>query len=165
MINNNTTANESTGLTIGKTLTITDYDIKQRGYGRQSLYLQFAEISGKHYYCDVFPNVEEHFDILLRDDAFYCEEGGYYTNSNMNGQYNDDEVYNTIVDGLKHKLNGMSIKIEIEEELSHMEIYLRVMRFIDNTNDIDLLKNMLVEALDNSSYKIVSDAYFNWINK
>lgn len=166
MINNNTTANESTGLTIGKNLTITDYDIKQRGYGRQSFYLQFAEISGKHYYCDVFPNVEEHFDILLRADAAYYEEKGYYTDCNGNGQYTDEEVYNTIIEALQHKLNGMSIEIEIEEELSDAEIYERVLKFIDTTNNIQLLKDMLTEAFDNSSDRsIVNDAYFNWINK
>lgn len=60
MINNQTTANESTGLTnsttlntitndspwmtIGTDLTIVNFFTKQRGYGRQSLYLIFKEL-------------------------------------------------------------------------------------------------------------------------
>lgn len=127
MINNQTTANESTGLTnstpntitndspwmtIGTDLTIVNFFTKQRGYGRQSLYLIFKELDKEYYYRDVFPNVEEDFDILLRMDAAYDEENDYYTDSNGNGEYTEEEVYESIIDALQTKLNGMTIEIE-----------------------------------------------------
>jgi hypothetical protein len=54
--------------TIGDELTIRSYTVKQKGYGRQGLSLQFYEIPGTHYYCDVYPNVKEHFK--LEDNEF-----------------------------------------------------------------------------------------------
>ena len=52
----------------------------------------------------------------------------------------------------------------MEKQISNAEIYIRVMDFIDKTNDIELLKNILIESLDNSNdTRIISDAYFNHI--
>ena len=98
--------------TIGTDLTIINYSTKQKGYGRQGLYLEFLEIEGSHYIKDVFPNVEEHFDILLESDAFFNEETGKYTNGNGNGEYNEDEVYDSIEDALNAILKGEEIEIE-----------------------------------------------------
>lgn len=60
----------------------------------------------------MFPNVDEDFDILLRMDAAYDEENDYYTDSNGNGEYTEEEVYESIIDALQSKLNGMTIEIE-----------------------------------------------------
>lgn len=107
---------ETTHKTIGQDLTIFHYSVEQIGYGRQALYLMFVEIPGKYYFQDVFPNVEEHFDILLREDAAYNEDGDYYTNSNGNGEYSDDEVFNDVTEALNAKLAGREIEIEIDNE-------------------------------------------------
>lgn len=100
--------------TIGQDLTIFSHSVEQRGYGRQALYLEFVEIPGKHYLQDVFPNVEEHFDILLSEDAAYNEEGDYYTDSNGNGKYSEYEVFNDVTEALNAQLAGRKIEIELE---------------------------------------------------
>ncbi len=47
---------------------------------------------------------------------------------------------------------------------SQMEMYNLVMKFIDNTKDIELLKDILLDALNNSNYHlIVRDVYVNYI--
>lgn len=102
--------------TIGQDLTICNYSTKQRGYGRQSLYLSFLEMEGEHYFNDVFPNVEEHFDILLNDDAFFNEEKGYYTDGNGNGHYSEDQVFDSVTDALNAILKGREIEVETEDE-------------------------------------------------
>ncbi len=38
---------------------------------------------------------------------------------------------------------------------SQMEMYNLVMKFIDNTKDIELLKDILVDALNNSNYHLI----------
>lgn len=102
--------------TIGTDLTITGYSTKQKGYGRQGLYLEFLEHEGRHYIKDVFPNVEEHFGILLEADAFFNEETGKYTKGNGNGEYNEDEVYDSIEDALNANLKDEEVEIEEDEE-------------------------------------------------
>ena len=47
------------------------FTTKQKGYGRQGLYADGV------YIMDVFPNVEEHFDIVSRDDAFGSPSEGF----------------------------------------------------------------------------------------
>jgi hypothetical protein len=101
---------------IGKDLTITHYSTKQKGYGRQGLYIEFAEIGGLHYIKDVFPNVKEHFDILLTDEAFYNENKKCYTDCSGNGEYQESELYDSVLDALNAKLKGNEIEILEEEE-------------------------------------------------
>ena len=100
--------------TIGTDLTITNYSTKQKGYGRQGLYLEFLELEGKHYIKDVFPNVVEHFDILLSSDAFLNEETGLYHDCDGNGEH--EKVYYSIEEALNEILYGEEIEIEEEEE-------------------------------------------------
>ena len=102
--------------TIGQHLTIFSYSVEQQGYGRQALYLEFVEIPGKYYFQDVFPNVEEHFDILLSENAAYNEDGDFYTNSNGNGEYSEHEVFNNVTEALNAKLAGREIEIEIDND-------------------------------------------------
>ena len=100
--------------TIGTDLTITNYSIKQKGYGRQGLYLEFLEAHGMHYIKDVFPNVVEHFDILLSSDAFLNEETGLYSDCDGNGEH--EKVYSSIEEALNELLSGEEIEIIEEEE-------------------------------------------------
>lgn len=101
---------------IGEDLTIISYLTKQRGYGRQSLYVSFLEIDGEIYIQDVYPNVEEHFDILLVDDAYLNEETGKYTNSNDNGSYSEEDLYDDIEDALNRLLNGCEVEVDEDED-------------------------------------------------
>ena len=49
---------------------------------------------------------------------------------------------------------------------SKMQIYNEVMQFIDNTKDIELFKNIIIESFDNSSdITIIEEAYYNHIEK
>jgi hypothetical protein len=110
--------------TIGTDLTITGYSVKQKGYGRQGLYLRFLEVeNGKdgYYVQDVFPNVIEHFDILLENDAFlrnrdsfgrFCKP--YFTDGNGNGHY--DKYYYSIAEYLTEYFEGTEIEIDEEDE-------------------------------------------------
>lgn len=103
--------------TIGENLNIASFSTKQKGYGRQALYLDFAEIPGSHYICDVYPNVIEHYDILLYDDAYehnrdeqgrFCKK--YYVNGNGNGHY--DRYYNSVEEFLNEYFKGEEIEIK-----------------------------------------------------
>lgn len=100
--------------TIGADLIITNYSVKQKGYGRQGLYVEFLEVDGKHYIEDVFPNVTEHFDILLIHNAFFNEETGLYSDCDGNGEH--EKVYYSIEEALNEILSGEEIEIEEEEE-------------------------------------------------
>jgi hypothetical protein len=104
--------------TIGKDLTVFAYSTKQRGYGRQALYFEFIEIDGLFYIQDVFPNVVEHFDILLRRDAFPHEEKGFFTNGNGDGKYAESELQDSVIEALASIFNGDEIKVEEEEEIN-----------------------------------------------
>lgn len=54
----------------------------------------------------------------------------------------------------------------MSNQISRMEIYEKVIKFIENTNDIELLKNILIESIDNSSDEnILNDAYFYHIEE
>jgi len=101
---------------IGTDLTIINYSTKQKGYGRQALFLEFLEVEGTYYIKDVFPNVMEHFDICLSDNAFFNEETGKYINGNGNGEYNEDEVYDSIEDALNAILKDEEIEIDEDDE-------------------------------------------------
>lgn len=103
--------------TIGENLTINHYSTKQKGYGRQGLYLEFDEVQGSYHMCDVYPNVVEHYDILLYDDAYerdrdnrgrFCKK--YYVNGNGNGHY--DRYYNSVLEFLSEHFEGEEIEIE-----------------------------------------------------
>lgn len=107
---------KTTHKTIGQDLTIFSYSVEQLGYGRQALYLEFVEIPGKYYFEDVFPNVEEHFDILLSEDAAYNEDGDFYTTNDGNGEYSEDEVFNNVTEALNAKLAGCEIELEIDND-------------------------------------------------
>ncbi len=81
---------------------IVNYSTKQRGYGRQSLYVD-VKIDGVRkkdvYVQDVFPNVQEHFDFLLAEDACDHPDGIHFINSNGNGKY--ERTFKTIIEALQ----------------------------------------------------------------
>jgi hypothetical protein len=84
---------------------IVDYRTRQKGYGRQALYVDVkTETVTIHnvYVCDVFPNVQEHFDFILWDEAVEVDEG-YFTDSNGNGEYN--MAFETKLDAVRHFIN------------------------------------------------------------
>lgn len=110
-------------LTIGTDAEIYDYSVKQKGYGRQGLYVTLYRTDGSAeyvknvYIMDVFPNISEHFDqYILQENAFFNEEEGYYTNDNGNGQYSEDEVFSTTLEMLNHALKSTEVEIEEEDE-------------------------------------------------
>ena len=102
--------------TIGEELTIVNYSTKQKGYGRQALYLHFLEIDGEHYIQDVFPNVKENFRILLNDDSYLNEDDGLYYDANGNYPHAENELFDTVEDFLNSYFAGDEIEIEEEEE-------------------------------------------------
>ena len=81
---------------------IVNYSTKQRGYGRQSLYVDVL-IDGKIvkdvYVQDVFPNFQEHFDFLLNEDAVELEDGTF-TDGNGNGKY--DRTFGTTLEAVQY---------------------------------------------------------------
>ena len=67
---------------------------KQKGYGRQGLYFDF---NGETYHViDVFPNVDEHFNITHDNNAFYDDDEDVYNDCNgneLNGVYSDKDEW------------------------------------------------------------------------
>lgn len=110
-------------LIIGTDCEIYGYSTKQRGYGRQSLYVEIKRTDIPFdlnksfikdiYLMDVYPNVQEHFDFLLEDDSFFDEEKGYYTDGSGNGEY--EEIYNTTTEALNAHLEGIEVEVEVED--------------------------------------------------
>ena len=100
-------------LTIGKDITIRNYKTEQKGYGRQGLYLIFNEIEGEYYMNDVFPNIEEYYNIPLDDYSYFDEENNCYRNSNGNGEY--ERTYSSIDEYLAYRFEGEEIIIDYEE--------------------------------------------------
>ena len=77
---------------------IINYSTKQRGYGRQSLYID-TETQKNIYVQDVFPNVEEHFGIVLSEDAFYIDNCDCYIDHNYN-PIDPNMIFDSVVDAL-----------------------------------------------------------------
>ena len=96
--------------------TIVNYSTKQRGYGRQSLYVDVAidgEVVKDVYVQDVFPNFQEHFDFVLTEDAFELEDGTY-TNGNGNGKY--DRTFQTTLEAVQFFVAVENLEIEKNEQ-------------------------------------------------
>lgn len=117
----------TTTYTIGQEIEIYEFSVKQKGYGRQGLYVVLYKKDSFHlpvserftmpiYIMDVFPNVAEHFDnYILREDAFFSEDEGYYTDGNGNGQYSENELFDSVLDMLNHALKGNEVEIDEDE--------------------------------------------------
>lgn len=114
--------------TIGEDVEVYSYYTKQRGYGRQSLYVELKrkdipfDINDSFikdiYVMDVFPNILEHFQesYILEDYSFYDEDKDVYTDSNGDREYESDCVFKNITDLLNAASAGDEIEVEIEEE-------------------------------------------------
>ncbi len=107
----------------GQEVTYAYHEVEQAGYGRQHLYFKFREIDELMYVQDVFPNVEEHFDFLLQDDAYeqnrdmwgrFCPK--YFTNGAGSGYYTESDLYNTVDDFLRYRFRDADFAIATEEE-------------------------------------------------
>jgi len=73
------------------------FTTKQKGYGRQGLFANSV------YIMDVFPNVNEYFDIHYIDDSFYNEETDTYTDCNGN-EIEEENIYTDRNEWLSEKL-------------------------------------------------------------
>ena len=96
---------------------IVNYSTKQRGYGRQSLYADVfidGEIIKDVYVKDVYPNVREHFDFVLDEDAGEHPDGIHFTDQNGNGEY--DITFETTLEAVKYFVDVEELEIEIEIE-------------------------------------------------
>ena len=96
---------------------IANYSTKQRGYGRKSLYVDVVidgEMVRDVYVQDVFPNVEEHFDYVLTEDATEHPDGVHFTNLNGNGKY--DRTFNTTLEAIQYFVDVENLDIDNENE-------------------------------------------------
>lgn len=108
-------------ITIGTDAKVISYSTTQQGYGRQSLYVTLLCEDGTTYddmyVKDVFPNVLEHYDnYILTDDAFYIEEKNIYADGNGNGEYTEDEVFDSVEELLNHVLDGEEVEVEVPSQ-------------------------------------------------
>ncbi len=108
-------------LTIGIDIEVFSHITKQKGYGRQGLYIYFFHEGKRYdgvYVMDVFPNVLEHFSnqAILSQDAFPMKgSDDLYTDGNQNGEYTIDQIFNTTDDLLNYVLKGHEVEIEESE--------------------------------------------------
>ena len=94
--------------------TIVNYSTKQKGYGRQALYvdIQFNNLLFKNVYVeDIFPNLEEGKGYILEVDAFYDEDREIYHDGNGK-YYDEDVVFKTTLDAVKSFVNIDDLEIE-----------------------------------------------------
>lgn len=114
-------------LTIGQEVEVYGFYTKQRGYGRQSLYVQLkrndipfslTKSFIKHVYVmDVYPNVLEHFQdsYYIEEFTSYDKEKGVYTRNSGNGEYSQDCIFKNTNELLNHALRGKEFQFEIED--------------------------------------------------
>ncbi len=113
----------TTTITIGENAKIIGYSVKQKGYGRQGLYLNLLIDGEKNidgvYVQDVFPNVLEHFqwDFYLEEYAVYDEDRGVWTRDSGNGEYTNDQIFDTMEDLLNKALEGRELEVELNSNL------------------------------------------------
>ena len=94
--------------------TIVNYSTKQKGYGRQGLYVdvRFNNLLFKDVYVeDIFPNLEEGKGYILEEHAFYDEDREIYHDGNGT-DYGDDVVFKTTLDAVKSFVNIDDLEIE-----------------------------------------------------
>jgi hypothetical protein len=114
-------------VTIGQEVEIYSYSTKQKGYGRQALYVDLMrndesdfdkKFVKKVYVQDVFPNILEHFQnqYYLQEYSTFDEEAGVYRRDSGYGEYSEDCIFKNTSDLLNHALAGTELEIEIEEE-------------------------------------------------
>lgn len=97
---------------IGEDLEIFNVRQVPAGYGRKKVYLEFYETFEEYYKQDAFPNLEEQYNILLEEDAFFDEEKNIWKDSNGN-EYK--EVFQSIEDWARIKYEGNEIEIEEDD--------------------------------------------------
>lgn len=115
---------KSETLTIGQEVEVYGYYTEQRGYGRQSLYVELKRndipfdlkesfIKDVHI-CDVYPNILEHYQssYYLMEYAHYDEEKGTYTRDSGDGEYEENCLFNSITELLNHALVGYEIEFD-----------------------------------------------------
>lgn len=114
-----------TNLKIGQELKIIGHSVKQKGYGRQALYVDVMFDNGvalkkmeNIYVKDVFPNVIEQYQdqFYIKEFGAYDEETGLWTRESGNGEYTDEQMFDSIDNMLNHVLSGHEIDIQDEEE-------------------------------------------------
>lgn len=115
-------------VTIGEEVEVYGYTTKQRGYGRQSLYVELKRndipfnihksFIKDVYIQDVFPNILEHYQdsYYLSEYSFFDEEAGVYRRDSGDGEYSEDCIFNNTTELLNHALKGTELEIEVEEE-------------------------------------------------
>lgn len=113
-------------LTIGQNCSIFSFEAKQRGYGRQAVYVELRTDKGEYipnvFLMEVFPNVKEHFQDRygLWDDAYETDKEGIFTDNNGSREYTEDCLFNTSTEMLNAACSGKELEIEdaseIEEE-------------------------------------------------
>lgn len=119
ILNNKTMEN----LTLGENVNIIAYHTKQKGYGRQSLYVNLIRTDIPYnpeksfitdvYVMDVYPNVLEHFEssYYLREHAIHDKARGVYTRESGDGEYTDEDLFNNMNELLNHALRGHEFEL------------------------------------------------------
>jgi len=143
-------------VTIGQGVTIDSYSTTQRGYGRQSLYArlridvtqysELAQLGDRHgilyvenvYLKDVFPNILEHYQdsFYLREYTAYDDEREVYTRDSGDGEYTEDQLFNSTLDLLNHVFNNEDVDITLEVEQQYIVSWdSNGMQYIANYSD------------------------------
>lgn len=115
---------------------------------------EFAEIIAKR---DGYASLDESYD----DEHHYwtewedLDEDGWYESKHEDGR---DAVWvdaNTATD---------IVKSEINLELTEQQMYEVVKHFIENTHSADRLRDILLEAIDNTKdEQVIADIFRNWV--
>lgn len=108
----------TTRLIIGTNCEIVGFSTKQKGYGRQALFVDLrrsynGEVIKNIYVKDVFPNVLEDLNILLESDSVYDEELECYTDLNGNGKF--EITYKNITEALNSILKDEEFETEVPD--------------------------------------------------
>ena len=114
-------------VTIGNEVEIISYSTKQKGYGRQALYVDLKinseqdfdkKFVKKVYAMDVFPNILEHFQnsYYLQEFSTFDEAAGVYRRDSGYGEYSVDCIFKDTTALLNKALDGDVLEIEVENE-------------------------------------------------
>jgi len=144
---------------------ILNFSTKQKGYGRQSLYVDIVLQNGKTikdvYVQDVFPNVQEHFDFILDQDAFESEDGTYFTNGNGNGEY--DRTFETTLEAVQYFVDVDDLDLPNLYVIAWQENTFNIKYHNDSeSNGVTIIENATIYESQEEPQNIIEEN--NWSN-
>ena len=101
------------------------FTTKQKGYGRQGLY------ANGEYIMDVFPNIDEYFEIEHENDVFFNEETEIYTDCNGN-EIEEENIYSDRDEWLSNHL----------QDECEAAMHKKLEDIIDNEKDCEIVEQL-----------------------